>query len=198
MANREVSVAICGAVVGIILGAGSLSFSQDESLAGSAVTNLLQTRRATGNQVESLRQRAINQRLEEGELGVSPEDDQEYPTVKDDIVPAVATPVVTPKRLTICRAVTEVLAAVRNAHDTIIPKTLSNTGMRATLAAKIAEIGADTRYCNGTDDDNADEQETTPAKTTKKSSIKKDPCEGLTPFSTRYTLCKLRSGALNQ
>jgi hypothetical protein len=196
MAHREVSIAICGAVVGVILGAGSLSFGQDSSLTGLSLEDVLRTRRAT-ELTENARARRVSERFERGEVGVSPVDRNSYPTVKDTATQQSSSSSVA-KDATICSSVTEVLDLIAAAHKKYIPggNDARYNLLRQNLEKTIEQLRANKEYCDGSEkahnaatEDEAMEESTVDNR-----------CERFTPGSERYTVCRLyqRKGQLYQ
>lgn len=132
MGNREVSVSICGAIVGIILGAGGLSFSHDFT---GSVADQVAFRSAPG--AEQYRARYIDAKPSTPEVNTRP-------TVKDSTVQQEQVPEAV-KQKTLCDYTREMLAKVRASQDAYLPKNVSNTAMREGLATSLKKI--EEEYC---------------------------------------------------
>lgn len=183
MAHRDVSVAICGAVVGVILGAGSLAFSQDVTLQGSVTQDVIQSRRAS---VQTYRQRNVYERYEDGQLEIHKPDRSGAPTVKPDETSSssASSPA---QELTICSAVREVLSTVGEAHDQFIPVNITNTAMRRGLDAVLESLRTDARYCQPEDAVEASQSDEQAAVKTVN-----NRCDTIAKKGTvRYTICKI-------
>ena len=173
MGNREVSVSICGVVVGVILGAGAVSFAQDVSMSASI---LKQPTDLVLNRGEVLRRSTAS---------AQPPDRSKLPTIKDATEPTNTATVTTPP--TICGSVKDVVKEIGAAHDRLIAKTQDNTELIVNLNMVLDSVV--TKYCSA---EKAAAAQTSSASsgTVKKLTID-NKCIKYGLNTTRYTQCKI-------
>ena len=179
MAHRDVSVAVCGVVVGVILGAGSIAFASGNSLMASAQGQLVATSfHAAPNAADYSRRKIDARGLP---LYRDTADINHYPTVKEDLSSSsvAATGDID---VTACTAVQKTVAKLMAVYKVLIPNTYKNTELLQNLDS--AFMQASNGYC------------TPPAATTSNSSssvaavTKSDNhCEQYPKRTSRYTQC---------
>jgi hypothetical protein len=126
MYTREVSVAVCGIVTGVMLGGGILSLQSGSSLASVMQVSY----RAVPANIENSRARNVEARP-------ASEDERAYPTIQPE--KTGETPVVEPV-LTNCEVAKDVVNTIEAVQKKTIPTTLRNTETNDAFATAYAAI----------------------------------------------------------
>lgn len=171
MANRDVSIGICGVVVGVILGAGVLAFSDGTAVQATVAPVAYRVIPKGG---------VIPRRQVQGT--VQPVDRSRAPTVKDVVVPAEETPVVTEE--TPCTIAGDIVKEVAAANDKVLPVNIKNTAIRQTLRETLEGILL--KYCK-------DQHAAAATSSSSASSVepRDNDCHRFVEGTSRYNQCRV-------
>ena len=131
MGTREVSVSVCGVIMGIILGATSFSAFQAVPLSASVSGTQVAAFFSAPNVQEYTRRRIDEKGLVPNAVSVSSAQSSSSASVSEILFS--------------CDTVKKIVAEMQTAHDKALPATSRNTEARAFLKSKLKEIR--TRYC---------------------------------------------------